>query len=546
MREILRVVLSMSLSGTAVGLALWALLRFAGARLPPACRYYLWIIVLARLLLPFSPPASVMSFLFPMPALCQTAAEREPAAAPLQTGEVANPSEGDGAFSQGLPPLSSVWRQMGDLAGLVWLCVAVVLFVRGMLAAGKLRRAVCKGGRRVEDARILRIYRAACARQQTRKPPALYENKAIDSPMLVGLLRPVVAIPGVPADGQTLYYSFLHELSHHRRWDPLYQQAMQLVACMHWFNPVVRLVRKETGRNGELYCDACVVKDMSPPERRRYGDTLLAYLRPSADAGGRSLALTGDARDIQERLAALMKKRKDTVGSTLLSAALAAALTLGAAAMGAADLKPASPSLFDRLTRGADGFHWESLEWGMPQDQVLAAENLTEEDVFVHAISMPENYIILRDDSPAAAQYAFNELRVISTEGDAIGWILEEHGGGLRQIMLSYVIDGKKNPLFDPGRPQAYPRFLSNGLSRQETDARADAFFALLRQQFGQPDTAGMDTVYSGYYGEVWGSPESGQLSAVLFPQVHYPQIRSGQEGESFCEVGLYIDAPRP
>ena len=59
-------------------------------------------------------------------------------------------------------------------------------------------------------------------------------------------------------------YSILHELMHIKRLDMFYKWLVQFAVCVHWFNPFVYLMRKETGRGCELSCDEAVIRELDP------------------------------------------------------------------------------------------------------------------------------------------------------------------------------------------------------------------------------------------------------------------------------------------
>ena len=64
MNEILKVVLSLSLSGTLLILLLFLLRPLFKERLSKRWQYYIWLVVVARLLCPFAPETNLMTALF--------------------------------------------------------------------------------------------------------------------------------------------------------------------------------------------------------------------------------------------------------------------------------------------------------------------------------------------------------------------------------------------------------------------------------------------------------------------------------------------------
>ena len=111
-----------------------------------------------------------------------------------------------------------------------------------------------------------------------------------------------------------------HELIHLKRKD-LWVKAFTLGAsALHWFNPLVHILRKDIHIWSELSCDEEVVKEMSHAERKRYGETILSVM-----AGSRNLpvqfcaSLSGDGKQLKRRLMMMLnvKKQKKTMYLTI-------------------------------------------------------------------------------------------------------------------------------------------------------------------------------------------------------------------------------------
>ena len=123
---------------------------------------------------------------------------------------------------------------------------------------------------------------ALAAELGLRRTPRLLRTGEADAPLVVGLGRPVLLLPGRPLPADEREVVLLHELTHLRRHD-LAHKALLFVPCaVHWFNPLVWWMAREAGRTLELCCDARVVRGRDEAFRRRYGTALLHLA-----AGGR-------------------------------------------------------------------------------------------------------------------------------------------------------------------------------------------------------------------------------------------------------------------
>ena len=151
------------------------------------------------------------------------------------------------------------------------------------------------------DAASLRAHPAFAAQRDA--PPPVLEIDAPISPMLAGLLRPVLLLPrhlrDLAAAQQQLVVA--HELMHLRRRDQLWQHAGALLQVLLWFVPPVRRLNDSLQWALELGCDRAVLAGRPDSERRSYAAALLAQLAVQARAaGGPPAALAFGARSVRD------------------------------------------------------------------------------------------------------------------------------------------------------------------------------------------------------------------------------------------------------
>ena len=274
MAEFLKTLLLMSLLGSALAVLL-TLLRplIAGRRV----YYCLWLLVLARLCLP-------VGVAIPLPG---GEPAQAPAAETISEAWTAEPAwQGSGLQPGGAAPSPArpeatarpePARQAAPAAGWRALLTAPELWF-AVWAAGA---AFCLGRSVYGYRRFAGLVRAtACppepaaldtlARLDPSGRTALLVCPHAPAPLLLGAARPVIVLPeGVEAD--RLADILAHELTHARRHDLPYKWLTAAVTALHWFNPVMILVRRQVSRACELSCDEAVVRDLDPALRRRYG-----------------------------------------------------------------------------------------------------------------------------------------------------------------------------------------------------------------------------------------------------------------------------------
>lgn len=309
MREFLSGLFEVSLTMGAVTALLLVLSPVWKRRFRPQWRCWAWLLVALRLAVPFnvSLPRAPVVLEAPAPAAVSAAWVEEGGfqgveltARTLPPGEAAPEAAGRG-----------VSLTTAELAFAAWAAVAA-----GVLAARLLRYAA---------------FRRRTARWCT--PAGAYEGVPVyacallSSPALTGLLRPRILLPeGV--EGERRAFALAHEAMHARRRD-LWSKALLLWVCaLHWFNPLVWLLRRAAERDMEIACDAAVLAGRDGEWRRRYGAALLSFV-PAGRPAPLTSQFAGGARGLKERFRALMDASAKRPGRAALLLVLCAALLGG-------------------------------------------------------------------------------------------------------------------------------------------------------------------------------------------------------------------------
>ena len=207
----------------------------------------------------------------------------------------------------------------------------VILFLLYQITGHLLfSRKVRRWARPVSDPALLAQYRVLTARD--RRPPRLLVLPGLASPMLTGLLRPALLLPRGTGKPQTAQWVLRHELTHWRRRDLLWKVLALAANALHWFNPLVWLLRHRLDRDLEQSCDESVLQNADAADRRAYGAVIL-----SAASGGRypavSTSLRGGAGALRHRLGRILDApRKRGRGWSVLCGVLCLALVLSACA----------------------------------------------------------------------------------------------------------------------------------------------------------------------------------------------------------------------
>lgn len=96
----------------------------------------------------------------------------------------------------------------------------------------------------------------------------------ISSPLAAGILRKVVFVPPCWHTREKAQRELIlaHELTHHRRRDPLRRLCAAIACAIHWYNPLVHWMARRLALQCELACDADVL--LQGTDRSRYASLL--------------------------------------------------------------------------------------------------------------------------------------------------------------------------------------------------------------------------------------------------------------------------------
>lgn len=281
-------VLNMSITASVVILVVLPVQRLLKGS-PKVISYALWAVVLFRLLCPFS-----LSAPFSLLSLFQTTA--------TETGQIAYlpaPSTEQVPLPAPTPsteeaPLPDAPSPVDNSPRLDWMEGASILWAAGVVGMA--------GYSLVQLIRLRKRLVGALPLDRT-----LRLADHIDTPFVLGLFRPKIYLPSHLSD-QEQAFIVCHERHHIRRGDPILRTVAYAALCLHWFNPLVWLAFRLSGRDMEMCCDEAVIQELGPQVRADYSACLLRFSAKGSLHFSAPLAFgEGDAK---ERIENIMTPRK--------------------------------------------------------------------------------------------------------------------------------------------------------------------------------------------------------------------------------------------
>lgn len=244
-------------------------------RVPKWMGMTLWLLVAARLLLPWSLPSSWSAFnLVDAPVIdggiCASASESStPNALHYRQSSASVPSKADSAqtaettaYSRQTADDGAVQKQTSrpalsvflPIAAYIWLAGVIVLLGKALFGYAEFRRLLAASIPLRDNIRLC---------------------DGIETGFTVGLLHPRIYMPSSLKDKEPQFSQVLaHEQAHLQRGDHFWKLLALVLRSFYWFNPVLWLAFNLFCEDMELACDELVCRGMTHAERIDYSQTL--------------------------------------------------------------------------------------------------------------------------------------------------------------------------------------------------------------------------------------------------------------------------------
>lgn len=126
------------------------------------------------------------------------------------------------------------------------------------------------------------------------------------TPSIIGVFKPKILITPefLRQDDKTKKYIIMHELTHYKRKDLLFNYALLSITVIHWFNPFVWIFFKKIRQDVELATDEMVLEKLQENEKKEYGMTLIKSLQIFQEEPytAKILCVTDENKNMERRI----------------------------------------------------------------------------------------------------------------------------------------------------------------------------------------------------------------------------------------------------
>lgn len=201
----------------------------------------------------------------------------------------------------------------------------------------------------------------------------VYEHPYACSSFVGGIFSPKIYVPKGMGEAD-MECILVHERTHIRRQDYRVKPFVFLVFSFLWFNPLVWVAYRLMMRDMEVSCDEAVVRKLGSAAKKRYSYLLLAM------ASGENNILCSNAAfgagAVNERIRGVMKYKKPTKIITVLAVLAVALCGCGISSVPEETAKP-------KLEKEKEAIYIEQtvpevkVDWGKDEDTTVSFQNTT-------------------------------------------------------------------------------------------------------------------------------------------------------------------------
>lgn len=211
---------------------------------------------------------------------------------------------------------------------MLWAAVSFALICITVFKYFKVSRALKRISRECYNSDILEAFSEVKNSMRIYREIELRTSHDLDSPLLFGVIRPIVIVPERNFTHDELIMIFTHELTHYKHCDLAIKLMMSLSRCIHFFNPAVYLLSRAINEGCELCCDESVLDRLNLSDKKDYGRLIISVIESPDRAMAYSTAMASPKDKIQKRLLRIIEFRNPSKLLKMFSVMLAVSVSL--------------------------------------------------------------------------------------------------------------------------------------------------------------------------------------------------------------------------
>lgn len=207
----------------------------------------------------------------------------------------------------------------------IWAIIALFRLLMKCLKYMNGRNAILFIAKKCDRDNLEQVVKELRSELHIKRKFEIYEVERINLSFTIGVFKPVIFLQNQCKDDE-LKFILKHELLHVHRGDLAVKMLMELVCCLHWFNPLIYLLQHEISSVCESACDERLISDINQKEGLSYARVLIESTKEANESMLVSNALTNEFENTKERVYKIMEKRKVKSWEKVIAAGIFAIL----------------------------------------------------------------------------------------------------------------------------------------------------------------------------------------------------------------------------
>ena len=211
---------------------------------------------------------------------------------------------------------------------LIWTACVSMLSLKLIVCWFRVRK-IQTSGTLIDDPKLTALLERLKTQLKMNFAVPLRESIEVNSPMVIGWLKPVILFPASAISGlneQQLSAILIHELAHIRRADYLVNVCQSIIETLLFYHPAVWWLSNRIRLEREHCCDDLAVQISG--DKRNYVTALLQLEQSCATDG--TFALSSNGGDLVQRVARMLDRDRNSTGRSSWIAAFTAVAIVGA------------------------------------------------------------------------------------------------------------------------------------------------------------------------------------------------------------------------
>jgi bla regulator protein blaR1 len=331
-----------TITGSFVAFLIYIIKTIIGKKINLRVHHTLWLIVLLRLLLPYTVESNISIFnVFPNINESNIKKDTTPKTSPFSYTKLRennfywNSTNKLSKINYNKKSIKSIVFSQYNIfiiLSLSWFAGIIIISLIIIIEKIKFRFRL-SDFEEICNEKIIKIVNKNRNLLNIKQTIPVYTSNYIKSPCISGVFRPKIFLPKDIMETfsiSQIEHILLHEIIHFKRKDLFYNFFSIVTLIIHWFNPVVWFIIKKMRFERELACDSYALEVIGEEKCISYGQTLIDTIQRYNKRTSYLLNMTGifgTKREIERRIIMIKLFKNGTYKYSLLAIALIAIIS---------------------------------------------------------------------------------------------------------------------------------------------------------------------------------------------------------------------------